>query len=29
MEDEEAVHGDFKENPERDCSNYFGKKPVK
>ena len=29
MDDEEAVHGDFKENPERDCSNYFGKKPVK
>ena len=29
MEDEEALHGDFKENPERDCSNYFGKKPVK
>jgi serine/threonine-protein phosphatase 2B catalytic subunit len=29
MEDDEAVHGDFKENPERDCSNYFGKKPVK
>ncbi len=29
MEDEEAVNGDFKENPERDCSNYFGKKPVK
>ena len=29
MDDEEAVHGDFKDNPERDCSNYFGKKPVK
>lgn len=29
MDDDEAVHGDFKENPERDCSNYFGKKPVK
>ena len=29
MKDEEAAHGDFKENPERDCSNYFGKKPVK
>jgi serine/threonine-protein phosphatase 2B catalytic subunit len=29
MDDEEAVNGDFKENPERDCSNYFGKKPVK
>ena len=29
MDDEEAVTGDFKENPERDCSNYFGKKPVK
>lgn len=29
MEDDEAVNGDFKENPERDCSNYFGKKPVK
>ena len=29
MEDDEAVHGDFKDNPERDCSNYFGKKPVK
>lgn len=29
MDDEEAVHGEFKDNPERDCSNYFGKKPVK
>lgn len=29
MDDEEAVNGEFKENPERDCSNYFGKKPVK
>lgn len=29
MEDDEAVNGDFKDNPERDCSNYFGKKPVK
>jgi len=29
MDDDEAVNGEFKENPERDCSNYFGKKPVK
>ena len=29
MDDEKAKHGDFKENPERECSNYFGKKPVK
>ena len=29
MDDEAAVHGDFTENPERDCSVYFGKKPVK
>ena len=29
MDDDEAVHGNFKENPERDCSFYFGKKPVK
>jgi len=29
MDDEAAVNGDFKENPERECSNYFGKKPVK
>ena len=29
MDDESAVHGDFTENPERDCSVYFGKKPVK
>ena len=29
MDDESAVHGDFRENPERDCSYYFGKKPVK
>lgn len=29
MDDESAPHGEFKENPERECSNYFGKKPVK
>ena len=29
MDDEAAIHGDFTENPERDCSFYFGKKPVK
>ena len=29
MDDQEAVNGVFKDNPERDCSNYFGKKPVK
>ena len=29
MDDEAAIHGDFTENPERDCSIYFGKKPVK
>ena len=29
MEDEEALHGEFRDNPDRDCSNYFGKKPVK
>ena len=29
MTDEEAVNGNFKDNPERDCSYYFGKKPVK
>jgi len=29
MKDEAAKHGDFADNPERECSNYFGKKPVK
>lgn len=29
MKDDEAKNGDFNENPERECSNYFGKKPVK
>ena len=29
MKDENAKHGDFNDNPERECSNYFGKKPVK
>jgi len=29
MDDEEAIRGDFKDNPDRECSNYFGKKPVK
>ena len=29
MDDQEAVNGEFRDNPERDCSNYFGKKPVK
>lgn len=29
MKDDVAKHGDFAENPERECSNYFGKKPVK
>ena len=29
MKDENAKHGDFIVNPERECSNYFGKKPVK
>ena len=29
MDDEAAIHGDYAENPERDCSVYFGKKPVK
>ena len=29
MGDEEAVNGEFNDNPERECSNYFGKKPVK
>lgn len=29
MDDEQATNGEFKDNPERECSNYFGKKPVK
>jgi hypothetical protein len=29
MDDEDAIRGEFKDNPERECSNYFGKKPVK
>jgi serine/threonine-protein phosphatase 2B catalytic subunit len=29
MDDAEALHGDFKDNPDRECSIYFGKKPVK
>jgi len=29
MKDENAKHGEFADNPERECSNYFGKKPVK
>jgi serine/threonine-protein phosphatase 2B catalytic subunit len=29
MDDEAAKHGEFKANPERECSNYFGKRPVK
>lgn len=29
MKDDQAKHGEFTENPERECSNYFGKKPVK
>lgn len=29
MEDDDAINGEFKDNPERECSNYFGKKPVK
>lgn len=29
MEDDEATKLDFKENPDRECSHYFGKKPVK
>jgi len=29
MDDEEATTGTFTENNERECSNYFGKKPVK
>ena len=29
MDDTSAVNGEFDKNPERDCSNYFGKKPVK
>ena len=29
MKDDTAKHGDFVDNPERECSNYFGKKPVK
>lgn len=29
LDDEAAVTNDFKDNPERECSNYFGKKPVK
>jgi len=27
--DEAALKENFLENPERECSNYFGKKPVK
>ena len=29
LEDEKATQYNFLENPERECSNYFGKKPVK
>lgn len=29
MDDDLAMQHEFKENPERECSNYFGKKPVK
>jgi len=29
IKDEKAKVCDFEENPERECSNYFGKKPVK
>ena len=29
LDDELALTNDFRENPERECSNYFGKKPVK
>ena len=29
MDDDKAPTGEFKDNPERECSNYFGKKPVK
>lgn len=29
MDDENAPNNEFKDNPERECSNYFGKKPVK
>jgi serine/threonine-protein phosphatase 2B catalytic subunit len=29
MDDVQAKEGEFKDNPERECSNYFGKKPVK
>jgi len=29
LEDNLAIENDFKNNPERECSNYFGKKPVK
>ena len=27
--DEKAINNSFVDNPERECSNYFGKKPVK
>ena len=29
MDDVAAKEGEFRDNPERECSNYFGKKPVK
>ena len=29
LDDALALENDFKDNPERECSNYFGKKPVK
>ena len=29
MDDERAKEGEFRDNPERECSHYFGKKPVK
>jgi len=29
LDDDAAQVANFKENPERECSNYFGKKPVK
>jgi len=29
MKDEDALNNDWWENPERECSNKFGKKPVK
>jgi hypothetical protein len=29
MDEKEGVTGSWKENPQRECAYYFGRKPVK